>query len=274
VNVHGTFAGASLPDVGLRGLRHVAELELRYANVIDAREADGGDLFVFEEVDALDVFEEVALELRQRFLTKDEQGKPFEFFSAVAEIEYYPDSERDTRGPFVSNYEDPFHWIGLAPSDGLGSFERRHWSNLHYQAEFRPKTFFSLSGAGEWNPVTKHEEARETTLTLRPLEGIAAGASHMFVRGVTDAWSGSLSWAMTPKWSVGAAIQYDFQTKEPISQNLVMSRDLHDFLLQLVVERDFGRDDDRVYVAIVPKFLSLGSRFKSAVPMPSDPGHR
>ncbi|HEX7899308.1 MAG TPA: hypothetical protein VF950_16195 [Planctomycetota bacterium] len=264
-NLHGTFPEAALPGLGLRGLRHVAELEIRFASVLDAREADA-DLFAFEEVDQLDEFEEISLELRQRFLTKDEKGKPFEFLSAVAEIEYYPDSDRDTRAPFVSNFEEPFHWIGLAPSGTPVGFERRHWSNLHYAVEFRPKTFFSFVGAGEWNPVTKHEEAREMTATLRPVDGIALGAGHMFVRGVTDAWSGQVAWAMTPKWSVGAAVQYDFRTDEVISENLVLSRDLHDFLLQLVVERDFGRDDDRVYFAIVPKFLSLGSKFKSAIP--------
>lgn len=271
VNVHGTFPETTLPGVGLRGLRHVAELEARYANVIDAREADGGDLFAFEEVDQLDVFEEVALKLRQRFLTKDEHGKPFEFLAATVEVEYYPDSVRDSRGPLVSNYEDPFNWIGLAPSDQAGTFERRHWSNLHYNAQFRPKTFFSFEGAGEWNPITGHEEAREMTFTLRPFEGLALGAGHMSVRGVTDAWSGSVTWSMTPKWAVGASTQYDFRTEESISQNLVLSRDLHDFLLQVVVERDFGRDDDRVYVAIVPKFLSLGSKFKSAIPQTSGP---
>jgi hypothetical protein len=265
-NIHGTFPEAALPGLGLRGLRHVAEIEVRYASVLEAREAGGPDLFAFEEVDQLGLFEEVALELRQRFLTKDENGKPFAFLTAVAEIEYYPDSDRDSRGAFVSNYEDPFHWIGLAPNGPGGSFERRHWSNVHYGAEFRPKTFFSFVGAGEYNPLTKNEEARETALALRPLEGVALGASHMFVRGVTDAWSGTVTWAMTPKWSVGAAVQYDFRSNEAISEHLVISRDLHDFLLQLVVERDFGRDDDRVYLALVPKFLSLGSKFKSAIP--------
>lgn len=266
--LHGTFPGAELPRLGLRGLRHVMELEARYANVIDAREADN-DLFAFEEVDQLNVFEEVALELRQRFLTKDERGKAFEFLSLTAEIEYYPDSARDTAAPFTSNVQDPFNWIGLAPTSGGGSFERRHWSNVHYLAEFRPKTFFSLRAMGEWNPVTRHEEARELAFGLRPLPGLELGASHTFVRSVTDAWTGTVSWAITPKWTVGAAVQYDFRTRQSISQDMVLSRDMHDFLLQLVVERDFGRDDDRIYVAVVPKFLGFGSKFKSAIPPPA-----
>ncbi len=267
-SAHGTFPEAGLPTLGMRGLRHVVEVEARYANVIDAR-GGGTDVFQFEEVDALGEFEEAALELRQRFLTKDAEGKPFEFLSAVAEIEFYPDSDRDARGPSISNVEDPFHWIGLAPEDAAGTFARRHWSNLHYGVDFRPRSFFSLAGAGEWNPVTEHEEVRETSLLLRPLEGLSMAAGHTFVRGVTDAWSAQVAWAVTPKWSAAVSVQYDFKVEEYISQNLVLSRDFHDFLLQLVVERDFARDDERVYLTFVPKFLSLGSKFKSAIPDPS-----
>ena len=263
--LHGTFPLAELSGVGLRGLRHVAEIEARYANVIDAR-GGGSDVFPFEEVDQLGEFEEVALELRQRFKTKDAEGKPFEFLSAVVSAEYYPDSDRDAQGPSVSNVQDPFSWIGLPPQDPSVAGERRHWSNLHYQAEFHPRSFFSLSGLGEWNPVSRHEEVRESQVTLRPIEGLAISAGHMFVRGVTDAWSGGVAWVLTPKWSAGVAAQYDFSIEEYISQNLVLSRDFHDFLLQRVVERDFARDDDRVYVTFVPKFLSLGSRFKSSMP--------
>lgn len=262
--LHGTFPDAVLPGAGLRGLRHAAELELRFANVLDVR-GGGSDFFAFEEVDELGAFEEVTLELRQRFLTKDEEGKPFEFLSAVAEIEYYPDSDRDTRGPRMSNHVDPFHWITLAPSDDAGGYERRHWSNLHYRAAFRPRTFFEFEGAGEWNPVSEHEEVRELRAELRPLPGLTMDAGHMFVRGVTDAWSGGVTWAVTEKWSASVGVQYDFRIDEFITQDLVLARDYHDFLVQLVVERDFGRDDDRVYVSVVPKFLSLGSRYRPAL---------
>ncbi len=254
---HGTYPDARWDLVGLRGLRHVAEIEVRYANTVDSN-LEAGEVFPFEEVDQIGEFEEVALRLRARALTKDAAGKPFEFLSGAMAIEHYPDSDRDTRGARADNSEPPFHWIALAPRASTGRFERRHWSNLHYQVAFQPRTFFSLAGAGEYNPVSRHEEVRELGVTLSPLAGLTASTSQTFVRGLTDAYSFAVSWTLTEKWMVSATAQYDFKIDEYLAQGLVVSRDYHDFLLQAVVERDFGRDEQRFYLTFVPKFLGLG----------------
>ncbi|HYE97853.1 MAG TPA: hypothetical protein VEJ18_03035, partial [Planctomycetota bacterium] len=132
-----------------------------------------------------------------------------------------------------------------------------------YQASFTPKAFFDVRAYGEWNPVARSEEVRAIEAGFIPFEGFRATASHMFVTGVTEAWGGTLTWALTPKWSFGVGVQYDFRIDEYISQDLVVTRDYHDFVLQGVFERDFGRDDERFYVTFVPKFLSLGSRMKA-----------
>lgn len=246
-------------DVGLRGLRHVAEVELRYANTVDAN-VPPSELFPFEEVDQLGEFEEVALELRQRFLTKDEQGKVFEFLQAVVSVEYYPDSDRDTTSLNPNTLEMPFHWIGLAP-DESGALERRHWSNVHYEASFQPRSFLRTWAGGEYNPVARHEEVREWSAAVTPLAGLTVTGGQTFVKGVTDALSGGASWSLTPKWSVAGFVQYDIRTDEFLSQSVVVARDYHDFLLQAVVERDAGRDERRFYITVVPKFLGIvGSR--------------
>jgi hypothetical protein len=254
--LHATHPEARWDLVGLRGLRTVAELEARYANTVDAN-LEAADVYPFEPVDGLEEFEEVALRARGRALTKDAAGKPFEFLSGSAAIEYYPDSDRDSRGSLPSNLEPPFYWIGLAP-DSSGRFERRHWSNLHYELRFRPRSFFSLAGGGEYNPLSRHEEVRELAITASPLAGLSATASQTFVRGVTDAYGLTAAWQLTEKWAVSGTAQYDFRTDEYLSQGLVVSRDYHDFLLQAVVERDFGRDERRFYVTVVPKFLGSG----------------
>ncbi|HYE98854.1 MAG TPA: hypothetical protein VEJ18_08085, partial [Planctomycetota bacterium] len=128
LSAHATHLGARSDLLGVRGLRHVAELEARYANAVYASQGNE-DLFAFEAVDELGAFEEVALEFRQRFLTKDAAGRAFEFFAVTATIEHYPDSDRDTQSLRVDNTEFPFNWIALAP-DAQGAFARRHWSNV------------------------------------------------------------------------------------------------------------------------------------------------
>lgn len=255
---HATYADWAWRAVGLRGLRAVAEAELRYARTFDTN-VSPSELFPFEEVERLDEFEEVALEVRQRLLTKDEAGKPFEFFEGVLSVEYYPEARRDTTFANANTLEFPFSWIGLAPGPG-GVFERRHVSNLHYEAAFRPRSFLWLRAAGEYNPETRHEEVRELSAGGAPFAGLALSVRQTFLRGVTDAVGAEVSWSLTPKWSVSGAIQYDFKIDEYLSQRLTVARDYHDFLLQAVVERDFGRDDRRFYVTVVPKFAATARR--------------
>jgi lipopolysaccharide export system protein LptA len=255
--IHGSNAELGWDLVGLRGLRHVAELEARYANTVDSN-LESSDVFPYEPVDPLGEFEELGLELRQRLLTRGADGKPFEFLSGWVGIEYYPDSDRDSVGPREDNVEAPFGHLLLASDPMTGAYERRHWSNLQYRLRFSPRSFFAISGGGEYNPVSHHEEVREFSATLTPFEALSVGVSQTFVREITNAYSAGVSVKLAEKWSGAALVQYDFMTEDYLTQSLVVSRDYHDFLLQAVVERDFGRDERRFYVTFVPKFLGLG----------------
>jgi lipopolysaccharide assembly outer membrane protein LptD (OstA) len=255
--VHATNAGLTWDAGGLRGLRHVVEAEARYANSVYVS-MDSSEVFTFEPVDELGEFEELALELRQRFVTRDAAGKPFEFLAISAGIEYYPDSERDTLSARADNREAPFNWIGLAP-DG-GSFERREWSNLFYDLSFTPKGFLSVRAFGEFNPYSEEEQVRDVRATMRPLEKVTVWGQHTFVSAITDAYTLGAAWDLSPKWSLGGSAQYDFEADEFVRQSLRVSRDFHDFYLEFVAERNFARDDHRFYVTLVPKFLGRSSQ--------------
>lgn len=261
---HATFPELQWHLAGLRGLRHVAELEARYANNFDTTVAPS-ELFPFEEIDQLDTFEELAVELRQRFLTQDDEKQVFEFMSLTVGIEYYPDSDRDTTSFNANSYVFPFNWITLAP-DSAGVFDRRHWSNVNYEISITPRRLLRFSAGGEYHPLFRHEEVREFAVSVTPLEGLTGTVGHTFVRGVTDAYAFDLAWAITPKWSVQSTAQYDFRIDEWLSQSLVVSRDFHDFLIEVVVDRDFGRDEHRAYVNFVPKIFRRKGLFRSAPP--------
>ena len=252
--LHGTFPDVSWDLVGLDGLRHVVDLDIRYANTVD-NNVPRSTLFRFDELEDLGEFEEAAFGMRHRFQTRDEHGQSFEFFSIWGEVEFYPDSDRDTRRANPNSYMTPFHWILVTPELSTGTFPRRHWSNIHWGAAFTPRNRLQFGIGGEYNPVSGHEETREMGVTVMPWDDVQASVSHAFVRGLTDAWNVSASLRMTEKWSAGGSFQYDFQSDEVINQALVFSRDYHDFLIQVVMERDLGRDERRVYVSFVPKFL-------------------
>jgi len=252
--IHGTHPDLTWERVGLRGLRHVIEVETRYTNNF-FNTLDPAELFPYEPVDQLDRFEEVAFEVRQRFLTKDPTNKPFEFATLTVGIEYYPDSQRDTTSANANNFFAPFNYIPVTAHPGSGVYERRNWSNIFYDFSLRPRNLFTLHGSGEYNPQSHAEEVREVGVTVAPIEGFVVSASQVRVKGVTDAVTLGMTWALTPKWSVSVSGQYDFRTGEYLRQELVVSRDFHDFAIEGVFERDFTRDENRFLVALVPKFL-------------------
>jgi hypothetical protein len=260
--LHATHSDFTWERVGIRGLRHVIEIEARYANNF-SNNVPASELFPYEPVDQLDRYEEVAFEIRQRFLTKDGSNHPFEFLSCTVGIEYYPDSLRDTTSVNVNNFQPPFNWIPLTTNPSTGTFERRSWSNVHYEVALRPRNLFTVSAAGEYNPVTHAEEVREVGITVVPVERFTLSVSQERVKGVTDAFTLGMTWALTPKWTVSVFGQYDFRSAQYLQQELVLARDFHDFSVEAVFERDFTRAENRFLVAFVPKFLGKAGERRS-----------
>lgn len=260
--IHGTHPDVAWEAVGLRGVRHVMELEARYADSA-ACTLDPSELYPYEDSDRMDEFREWSFEMRHRFKTRDAENRAFEFLNVGLEFEYYPRPGRDTAGARVDNILPPFNWITLAP--GPEGYPRRDLSNFHYDLTLQPRDFIRLGLAGEYNPETRHEEVREGVVAVSPAKGITAYVAHAYVRGLTNAYTYGASWEITEKWKVSASVQYDYRVHAYVSQDLVVGRDFHDFVVEAVFERDFGRDESRFHVAFVPKFFS---RPKSA----DDPG--
>jgi hypothetical protein len=258
--VHATHPEVYWERVGIRGLRHVVELEVRYANTFSSN-VNPADLFPFEPVDSLGRFEELSFEIRQRLLTKDSKGRPFEFLNFMLGMEYYPSAARDTTGANVNNEVPPFNWIPVLALPFTGNYPRRLWSNLYYEFSFHPRDFFAVNLAGEYNPVTRSEEVRELTVTFTPFESFTGSVGQELIQGVANAFTVGLTWAMTPKWSISLVSVFDFKDGGYLSQELVVARDFHDFSIEAGYERDMTRGEYRLMISVVPKFLgSAGLR--------------
>ncbi len=262
--LHATWPDVGWEAVGLRGLRHIMEFEGRYAAGFD-QAVKSGQLFAFDEVDQVAPFEEVAIGMHHRFKTKDETGKPFEFLSLGVEVEYYPNARRDTTSLRVDDYMPPFNYILVSPRTD-GTFPERHWSNVHYGMAFQPRNFFQAYGSGEYNPAAGYEEVRQYGVTVWPWEKTSLSAGQTYVRGVTNAYTGTFTTAFTEKWTISLQAQYDFKVNDFLSQRIVVSRDYHDFLLEGVVEHNTTTNERRIFVSFVPKFLGpKGERRSHAI---------
>jgi hypothetical protein len=111
---------------------------------------------------------------------------------------------------------------------------------------------------------------REVGVTITPLEGFTASVGQERVKGVTDAVTLGMTWALTPKWSVSLFGQYDFRAGEYLKQEVVIARDFHDFSVEGVFERDFTRGENRFLVAFVPKFLGKAGLRRSHLYRPGE----
>jgi hypothetical protein len=110
---------------------------------------------------------------------------------------------------------------------------------------------------------------REWGATVTPFQGLTTFAGQTMVKGVTNAFTLGVTWAMTPKWSVSAFGQYDHRAGEYLKQDLVIARDFHDFSIEGVFERDFTRGDNRFLVSFVPKFLGTAGLNRSHLYRPA-----
>ena len=244
--------------VGLDKLRHIAQLDVQIASTVSRRLDDDAALFRYDEVDALDRFTEVSIEFRHRFQTKVTEGDrkvTHEFMELGIEAERYLNPDRDTTAPNETNVASPFHWISLAPTSAAGAFESRDWSNLHWYLKVTPRAPFALSMAGEYNPVDTQEEAREIAVSARPMDGMSFSAGEVFLRNVTTAFTASLKWQITEKWGIDVSSQYDFEIDVWLKRRVVVVRDFHDFLFEVVFEDNESRDERKFYVTLVPKFI-------------------
>ncbi len=244
-------------EIGLHRVRHIAHLEVTYASSFEST-VDPAELPQFDAVDGLGRFEEVSIEMRHRLQTKYKSGDTWathEFFSLGASIEFYPAAFRDSTRVATDNFEPPFHWITLAPTDTSGVLRERDWSNLHYFLSVRPRELFTLSAYGEYNFHDSQEEIRQYLLTVQPIGAMKATVGEVFVKDVTTAFTVGLDWQITEQWRVQARGQYDFDFDQFLHWRVVLGRDLHDFMIELVAEVDETRDDRRVYVTAYPKFV-------------------
>ncbi len=256
VDIHGVH-GLTWKAIGLRRLRHIVQLEARYAHNIHSTEKSSS-LYPFDDTELIDEFEEAVFSFRNRLETKvieEGEEKSWEFFDLGVTVEYYPNPDRDTTSFRATNHLAPFHWITLAPDPVGEAFPLRHWSNIHWDMRFRLRNSVGLSGRGEYNFEVEQEESREIAFHVSPFSGLTLSAGGTYVRGVTNAWSASLRANLGEKWSLQATVQYDFDAEAYTEQKLVVGRDFHDFVVQGVFENDEGRNEQKYYVTVVPKFL-------------------
>lgn len=242
-----------VPSIGLRGLRHIVELDARYAGNLSMNERPE-DLKQFDQVEQADLFDEVYLELRNRFQTHGAGGPDdsFEFLNIGLAVEYYPNPERDSGRFNAQNYLPPMSWI-TGKSTHKGAFDERDFSNLELDWSFTPRSVFSFEGQAEYNTVSFQFVSLDTTVRMTPWPTVSLFLTDHYLEEISNSVTFGMNWRATPKWTLRATETYDFDKQLFTQHTFGVSRDLHDFVLDLEARYDRQKDDLTIAFLFYPK---------------------
>jgi hypothetical protein len=239
--------------LGMRDLRHILVVRASYAtNVLVTRSPS--HFAGLDRRDALDEFEEISLELRQRFQTKLENGSIQEFLKLTAEIEYYPQHTRDAAAPNINSHLYPFNWLSAVPVAAT-PLDARRFSNLWYTASFTPAWIFTIAVSGEVDIVEGAENYRTAGVGFTPIEGVSLGASHAYVKHSSNSYFGTLVLEVAPHWTIKGSAGYDFRQKQVQYTQIDLVRRLHDLTVTGRFTYDTGEHDVRFLLLVEPKIL-------------------
>ncbi|MEK7866607.1 MAG: hypothetical protein AAB434_07965 [Planctomycetota bacterium] len=239
--------------VGLHGLRHIFELEARYTGNLAMNEGPD-DLIQVDQVEQADLFEEVYLEMRNRFQTHGAGGSDdvFEFLNLGVAVEFYPRKSRDTGYFQPQNYLPPMSWISVK-SDDEGEFDEREYSNVELDWAFTPRSFFSLEGQLEFNTVSYQVMSLDTTARLHPWPNVNFFLTDHYIEQVTNSVTFGVNWHATEKWTLRATETYDFDKRVFTQHAIGVARDLHDFVFDMEGRYDREKDDLTLAFLFYPK---------------------
>lgn len=243
--------------LGLDGIRHIVEWQARGMRAY-ARGFDPASMFRFDAVDTLASFEEISLELVQRFQTRERNAhgdlqRIREFLTLSLAVEYYPDPDRDTTALIEHNFTYPFDPMGIFPLPGR-PFESRRWSNVFWGVDLAPRGAVTLRARGEYDPLNREEAAHQIGMKAALGEAASIGFSNTYVKGGASNFAYSADVALTPKWKVEWMLHQDRASGEILVQRLGLVRDLHDLFVRVTFENDRVRDDVRVMLRFEPKY--------------------
>jgi hypothetical protein len=256
-NLH---ASRNYPFKGLLNIeriKHIGSLECRYTNTYLST-LDPARLYQFDQIDGLDRFEEVALELHQRLIAyppKGDKKEALEFLRLSIGLEHYPEPGRDTTSFRWDNFVSPYYWIKLSPSAD-GRYKRRDYSDAIVGLKFKWR-WGELGVTEQYNLEEGNEEFRKSILSASPAEGLQIFATQNLARGVTNAYTYGFRWRLLDKWGLSFFEQRDARLGRVLERRASFRREFHDFYLELIYEKDAGKDESRFYFTLVPKFLAL-----------------
>jgi lipopolysaccharide assembly outer membrane protein LptD (OstA) len=234
----------------LEGIRHIASLEARWFDQYTS--IPSKDVWQFDAVDQVENFQEIALELRNRFETKNPKtGEIYDALNIGLALEFYPDPARDTHRRNPQNNLYPAYWITVHPDDE-GRYRSRRVSSLNLDVEAVVRDQLTLKGVVDWSPYTRHIEETHAEFRFIAAENLTFRLTQQYVRGLTSTVGAGFDLKLSEKWTISGQTEYDFKARRALKHEYGLRRNLHDFDLELRLRYDSGRDEFSASIGLIP----------------------
>jgi len=224
----------------LNGLRHIVVPTVTYANTFESS-TPAGELYQFDGVDALDKMQVVNLRLHQRLQTKrasrqrvpsaQSDWRVVDWMKLDADINYYPDADRDNGG--------------------------REFSNLLLDYEFRVTDRLAVVADAEIDVDDQQRfETAAVGINLQRTPRLHIYLGQRYLREDKSSVSiGRLEYMIDERWRIGLLGKYDWDTGTSDDVRVTLSRILHDWELRVGYEHEEG-DDDKVFtIEFIPVWV-------------------
>lgn len=253
-NFHRTYDYQN-KSLGIRGLRHVIDLETKYTNNFEASHP-ADNLPDLDTVDQQEEFEEVSLSIRNRFETKDSEGEPYEFLSVGLGTEFYPDVSQIRGRAREQNYLFPFNAIPTRVDPETGAVNDRNFSDVFLDVEYDNPGPFEVDAQVEYDPHQEDITGIRSQFTYKPTEATKLDLKHEFVRDVADVMDLSYQMKLTERWGLRGQVGYDFFEGGFEDILATLRYNFHDFVVDLGFVVDDGKDERALTFSVAPRFLA------------------
>jgi len=190
--------------------------------------------FAFGDVDAINPVRVINLGLLNRWQTR-RSGRVVNFIELDADIDLYLDPDRDNFGDTFSDFRLDFRFSPITGVYFYTDFDYRFQGGDPERA--RGFTTFN------------------TGLTIATSEKWRLVLSQRYEVGEDTRWGIRFFYKPSEKWWFDVRYEYDTSDDEPIEISVRVTRDFHDWYLELVFEEDPDERERLTGITLRPKFL-------------------
>jgi len=213
-------------------LRHVAVFDVTYQDVYNSSR-EPTELLQFDDIDQVDELQVATLRLSQRLQTKraatekDAPDRTVDLLGLDVEADYFPADNRDN--------------------------DSKRWSRLRFEAQMAITDDVSIIGDGIYNVYNNQLDEGIAWLKVDQSPRTTWAVGQGYVRGISsELVTARIDHEINERWAIAGFTQYNYDIGEPVVDQVMFRRSLHEFALDFYFRYDKTRNDTSGGINLYP----------------------